>query len=396
MPRITKSSVENLKTDVKPRFLWDDEIKGFGVKVTPTGKRTYIFKYRPKGGGRRSQQRWYTIGTHGHLKPGEARDLAKRVGAAVADGKDPQADKFAVREAPTLQELWDKYTVDHLPNRATSTQRNAEQLWRLYIKQSLGKRRVSDVTRQDIDRLHRKMRATPYQANRTIALLSKMFNLAERWAMRPDGSNPCRNVDRYKEEARERYLSAGELRRLGKALDDGLAAQLETPHMVAAIKLLLLTGARVSEILGLKWEDIDRERATAKLASSKTGKRYIYLSEPALTILNDLVNLPVANVNPFVIAGRYDHAPLDNLRKPWRRICKRASLTDVRLHDLRHTAASIGVAHGLSLPIIGRILGHTQAQTTQRYAHVAVDPALDAVNQIGMYINEQFSDQDDK
>lgn len=315
--------------------------------------------------------------------------------AAIADGKDPQADIFAVRDAPTLQELWDKYTVDHLPNRAASTQRNAEQLWRLYIKQSLGKHRLPDVTRQDIDRLHRKMRVTPYQANRSIALLSKMFNLAERWGMRPDGSNPCKNVDRYKEEARERYLSVDELKRLGKALDDGLAAQLGTPQMVAATKLLLLTGAPVSEVLGLKWEDIDRERAIARLASSKTGNKYIYLSEPALAILSDLVELPVAKVNPFVIAGRFDHAPLDNLRRPWRRICKRAGLRNIRLHDVQHTAASIGVAHGLSLPIIGRILGHTQAQTTLGYAHVAADPALDAVNQIGMYINERFSDRDD-
>jgi integrase len=215
--------------------------------------------------------------------------------------------------------------------------------------------------------------------------MSKLFNLAERWNMRPDGNNPCRHVPRYEEQSRERYLTVAELGRLGEALEAGLAAQSETPHMVAAVKLLLLTGARLNEILTAEWEWVDLDRRVITLPDSKTGRKPLYLSEAAVEVLRDLQKLRGPE-SRFVIAGRFPDRPLTNLTKPWKRIRERAGIEDVRLHDLRHTAASIGVSQGMNLPVIGRLLGHTQASTTQRYAHVDIDPALAAADKIGTVV----------
>ena len=388
MPRLTKTIIEAEPTDIKPKFLWDSQQPGFGVKVLPTGNRKYVVKYRTKGGGRRAQQRWYLIGTHGNITLDKARDIAKQVLGAVADGKDPQGQKLSFREAATMLDLWDRFEKEHLSKRKETTNRNYQQIWQIHINKALGTKKVIDVNRDDIHRLHHKMSRHPYQANRALSVLSKMFNLAERWDMRPDGSNPCRHVEKYPEKSRERFLNHEELGRLGEALRGGLSAQTETPHMVAAVQLLLLTGARVSEILGARWEWVDWETKIIRLPDSKTGAKPLYLSETAIKILELLQALPQASENPFVIVGRIPRKPLNDLRHPWRRIRKRAGLDDFRLHDLRHTAASIGVSQGMNLPVIGRLLGHSQASTTQRYAHVDVDPALDAANKIGVVVSK--------
>ncbi|MEE8393777.1 MAG: tyrosine-type recombinase/integrase [Rhodospirillales bacterium] len=387
MSRLTKTLIENEPPGNKPKFLWDSQQPGFGVKILPSGKRKYVLKYRTKGGGRRAQQRWYLIGTHGAITLDQARNIARQVHGAVADGKDPQGQKLSFRNADTMEELWKRFERDHLSYRKESTAQHYKQIWRMYVKPAMGSKKVIDVSRDDVYRLHRRMAKRPYQANRAIAVLSKMFNLAERWGLRPDGMNPCRHVEKYREKSRERFLNTDELRRLGKALKESLAAQTETPHMVAAIQLLLLTGARLSEILGARWEWVDWDSLIIRLPDSKTGAKLIYLSETAIKVLDLLRALPQASENPYIIAGRVAGKPLSDLRHPWYRIRERAGLNDVRLHDLRHTTASIGVAQGMNLPVIGRLLGHTQASTTQRYAHVDVDPALKAANKIGDVIS---------
>jgi integrase len=209
--------------------------------------------------------------------------------------------------------------------------------------------------------------AAPYQANRLLAVLSKMFNLAERWGLRPDGSNPCRHVEKFAERKRERMLSPAELARLGDALNsyDG------SPYVAGAVKLLVFTGARLGEVLGLQWAWIEFERGEACLPDSKTGAKTLHLPPPALAVL---AKLPRLDGNPFVIAGAKAGAALVNLEKPWRAIRKTAGLDDVRLHDLRHAFASVAASSGMGLPIIGKMLGHTQAATTNRYAHLASDP----------------------
>jgi integrase len=226
---------------------------------------------------------------------------------------------------------------------------------------------VTDITRADVIKLHHTSRAAPYQGNRVIAVLSKMFNLAEKWGLRPDGSNPCRHIERFAERHRERMLSAAELGRLG----DALAAYSGSPYSVAAIKLLVFTGARLGEVLGLEWDWIDIERGEARLPDSKTGAKTLHLPPPALAVLADL---PRLDGNPYVIVGKRKGASLVNLEKPWRAIRKSAGLDDVRLHDLRHAFASVAASSGMGLPIIGKMLGHTQPATTARYAHLASDP----------------------
>jgi integrase len=194
-----------------------------------------------------------------------------------------------------------------------------------------------------------------------------MMNLAERWGMRPDGSNPCRHVEKFAERKRERMLSAEELGRLGGALADYNGS----PYVVAAVKLLVFTGARLSEVLGLRWDWVDFSRGEARLPDSKTGAKTLHLPPPALAVLSAL---PRMDGNPHVICGRVEGAALVNLEKPWRQIRKSADLDGVRLHDLRHAFASVAASAGMGLPIIGKMLGHAQAATTARYAHLASDP----------------------
>lgn len=382
MPKLTKRVVEAVAPADKPLFIWDDQLPGFGVKVLTSGQRRYVVKYRAGAGGRAAQQRWVTVGTHGAITAEQARDLAQQILAAVARGEDPQANKFAVRGAPTMDDLWARYEAEHLPGKKVSSQRDDRQKWRDIIEPQFAKRKVNEIARDEVDKLHRRLIETPYQANRALALLSKLLNLAEKWGMRPDSTNPCRHVKKYIERHRERYLNGNEMARLGEALRVGLATHSETPHMVAAIKLLLLTGARVSEVLTAQWAWVDWNRRVIQLPDSKTGRKPLFLSEATVDLLRELRDLPTSRDTPYIIRGRSPEQPLINLAKPWKRICERAQLADMRLHDLRHTAASVGVGQGMNLPVIGRLLGHTQASTTNRYAHVDIDPALAAADRI--------------
>jgi integrase len=239
------------------------------------------------------------------------------------------------------------------------------------------------VLRADVAKFHHDLRDRPYQANRALGVLSKMLNLAEEWGLRPDGSNPCRHVKKYREEKRERYLTNEELRRLGTALADANRNKIETPFALGAVGLLILTGARLTEVLTLRWDYVDLENAVLRLPDSKTGPKLIYLNDAAIKLLG---TMPKAAGNPFVIAGGKPGARLVNLQKPWRRIGASAKLDGVRIHDLRHTYASFGAGAGMSLPVIGKLLGHSQPATTARYAHLAADPMRAASNVVGAEI----------
>jgi integrase len=368
--KITKRSVDALdaEADGAEVVLWDAELKGFGVRVQRGGGKSYVLHYRA-GTGRGAPLRKLTIGRHGSpWTPETARREAKRLIGLVESGADPAADKIARREAPTMAELAERFLAEHaVPKRKASTATEYRRLLDKIILPALGKRKVADLTRADVAKLHHANRAAPYQANRVLAVLSKMFNLAERWGLRPDGSNPCRHVEKFAERKRERMLSPAELARLG----DALAAYNGSPYAVAAVKLLVFTGARLGEVLGLRWEWIDFERGEARLPDSKSGAKTLHLPPPALAVLAEL---PRVEGNPHVIVGQKDAAALVNLEKPWRAIRAAAGLDDVRLHDLRHAFASVAASSGMGLPIIGKMLGHTQAATTARYAHLASDP----------------------
>ena len=382
--KITKRAVDRLRPlDGREVTLWDTEVKGFGIRARAGGAKTYIVRYRPGGGGRAAPLRTLTIGTHGSpWTPDKARDEAKRVLGQVQQGKDPAADRSSRREALTVKDLADRFLAEHVEaKRKTRTAAEYRRLLDKLIVPFLGNKKLPDLSRGDIAKLHHSLRASPYQANRALAVLSKMMNLAERWSLRPDGSNPCRHVEKFKERKRERMLSPDEFGRLGHAL----AAYDGSPYVVAAIKLLVFTGARLSEILGLQWKWVDFELGEARLPDSKSGAKTIHLPPPALAVLSDLHQI---EGNPHVIVGGVKGAALVNLEKPWRQIRTDALLEGLRLHDLRHGFASVAASGGMGLPIIGKMLGHTQTATTARYAHLASDPVKAAAATVAGKIDD--------
>jgi integrase len=239
------------------------------------------------------------------------------------------------------------------------------------------------LTRPDIARLHHELSDKPYQANRVLAFLSALFNWAEKHGFRPDGSNPCRHVEKYREGRRERFLSQAELGRLGDALREAEQDKSCSPWVIAAIRLLTLTGARRNEILTLRWEHVNEDHGCLMLTDSKTGRKVVSLNAPALAVLQAI---PRLERNPYVICGERAGRHLVNLEKPWRRIRAAAKLDGVRLHDLRHSYASVAAAGGQSLVIVGKMLGHSQPATTARYAHLADDPVRAASEAVGRYI----------
>jgi len=318
------------------------------------------------------------LGQFGALTPNEARELARRHLGEIAKGEDPSGDRQKERKAPNVSALCDRFMAEHAELRCKpSTQGEYRRACELFIKPRLGSLRVMAVTRPDVADLHHSLRLKPYQANRVLGVLSKMFNLAEIWGLRPDNSNPTRHVPKYKEHKRERYLSPEEIDRLWHVLDQSVADGTETLHVASAFKLLLLTGCRLSEIQKLKWTYIRGD--TIFLPDAKTGPRRVLLNQTALGLLRTLPRLPD---NPYVIVGAVDGQHVTDLQKPWRRIRATAEIEDVRIHDLRHTYASIAAMAGHSLPMIGRLLGHTQAQTTARYAHLADETTRRASNEV--------------
>jgi integrase len=381
---------------------WDTEVRGFGVRRQRRDA-FYIVKYRDKDG----RQRIVTIGRHGpgEWMPDRARKEAIRIKGLVLDGRDPAAERDRTKDAPTLAEFAARYVREYAtPHKKPKTRLEDERQLKLHILPALGAVKLRDIGRSEVARLHARMRSTPVAANRALALLSAILGWAERVGDRSDGSNPCRHVDRYPEKARERLLTAPELARLGDAMDkaadgwtadskvawreacllqvdaagthDGRMPRRDTPEdwrAVAAIRMLVLTGARVSEILTLRWDWIDPAHGVARLPDSKTGAKNLYLPPGALAVLDAL---PRMVGNPHVLPGDRPGTYFIGVQKPWQRIRRLAGLPDLRLHDLRHAFASVAVASGDSLFIVGKILGHRQSSTTERYSHLAPDPAL--------------------
>ncbi len=356
--------------------LWDDVVQGLGLRITRAGKKSFILSYRVG-----SRKRQMTLGAYGVLTLKKAREKALRELAAIIEGHDPLAERQTAALGETVAELATRYMQQHaeVKKKPTSIQGDRQML-RAYVLPKLGSLKIADVSRRDVIALHHGLREKPYAANRVLALLSKMFNLAEKWGLRPDYSNPCRHVERYKETPRERYLAPAELALLADALAAVEREDSESPHAVAAIRLLILTGCRLREILRLRWEDVDLENGRIHLPDSKTGAKTVYLSAPALEVL---ATLPRTAGNPWVIEGRKHGSHLQDLKGPWMRLCERTGLRGLRVHDLRHSFAAVGAGLGLSLPMIGKLLGHSQPATTARYAHLAADPMHRAAERIG-------------
>lgn len=352
---------------------WDCHLRGFGVRVYPSGKKTYLVQYRV---GRRTRR--ITIGQHGVLTTDEAQARARQLLGDVARGKDPSAARQERMLAPTVAGLCDRFLDEYVDEHCKpTTARDYRSIIKRFIRPRLGPILISEVTRADIVAFHHALRETPYQANRAASMLSKLFNLAEDWGLRQAGSNPARRIKKFHEEEKKRYLSEEEQARLGEVLADALEDGTESLHAVLAILLLIYTGCRLSEILTLRWDYVTTHHL--ELPDSKTGRRRIPLPREAYDILAEL---PREEGNPYVIVGEVPGERLINLQKPWTRIRKRAGLPDVRMHDLRHTYASVAMKHGIDPFTLKEILGHKNLQTTLRYAHLADDAVQTAAGTI--------------
>jgi integrase len=399
--RITKRVIDSLKIKPREYAVWDAAMPGFGVRVRPTGAMSFIVVYRA-GSGRGAPYRRYTIGTIGKITPETARLRAKNILGAVAHGKDPAGEKTSERGAPTVAELADRFMAEHIePKRKPGTTTFYRDILNRIVKPELGTTKADKVTRAAVVKVHGKLRATPFQANRMIAVVGSMYAFAARIGAVPEGTNPARKIDKFAEYRRERFLTGAELERLGTTIreaetkgipwevDEAGSKAKHLPKVknrftkidrfaAAAVRLLLFTGCRLREILHLKWEQVDLERGLLFLADSKTGKKTVILNAPALAVLSELDRL-----GPYVVPGDDPDKPRADLKRPWEAVARRASFDGVRLHDLRHTYASFGAGGGLGLPIIGKLLGHTQASTTARYAHLDNDPLRRASETIG-------------
>jgi integrase len=407
--RITKRAVDALACPAgKDReFLWDTALAGFGVAAFASGKKVYVCQYRQGGRSRR-----IAVGEHGRLTPDEARSEAKKLLGLAEAGIDPVAEKRKERELRTFGAVAADFLTSHVTTKRKG--RTADEYRRILgsrILPALGSKRIIELRRADVARLHGKLADKPYEANRAVALISAVWNWAAKRGEVALADNPAKGIERYREHKRERYLTSDELGRLGDALRQGETEGLPysvdeanpkskhapkaenrrvqfDPFAAAAIRLLILTGARLREILHAKWEHVDFERGLTFLPDSKTGKKTLYLSAAALDVL---ANLPRIEGNPFIIPGAENGKPRADLKRPWEGVRRAAGLKGVRLHDLRHSFASVGAGASLGLPIIGKLLGHSQAATTHRYAHLDADPMRRAADAIGATIAAAMS-----
>ena len=381
--RITDKFVKGLAPpETGNRIVYDDKVSGFGIRSTAAGAKSFILNYRNTEG----RERRLTIGAYGanEWSVEAARRRAGELKKTIALGGDPLAEKIDARTAPTVADLCNRYIEDYLPRKRPSSQRGDKGMIANIIRPKLGNRKVAAVSHAEIDKLHRSLREKPYQANRTLALLSKMFSLAIRWGWRPD--NPCRGVERFPEDKRTRYLSAEEIGWLTKTL-----AEYEDQRAANVVRLCLLTGCRRGEALGATWDQLNLEAGIWEKPAALTKQNTMHrapLGDAATSLLRGILADAAkgengAPVSRYVFPGKSPDAHLSNIKDSWQVIRKAAGIADVRLHDLRHTYASILASAGASLPMIGALLGHSQPNTTQRYAHLFDDPLRQLTDVVG-------------
>ncbi len=385
--KINKRAVDAAQPGVKDFFLWDTEDRGFGLKVCPSGKKVYLVQVRHKGRVRR-----FTIGPHGRWTPDQARKEARVLLGQLAQGIDPAAQKRRDEaQSMTVAKLCDVYLAEGVSTKKESTIAIDRGRIARHIKPALGRIPMRELTRADIERARDDIASGKYAvdektgprgrarvtggqgtATRALGLLGAILQFAvdREWLE----MNPARGVKSFKDRKVQRLLTSTEMGDLARALEN---AEGESPYAVAAIRLLMFTGCRKGEILNLRWDYVDLERGMLNLPDTKTGHREVFLSPPAIDLMKAL---PRMAGNPHVICGDKPGAPLVNLRKPWVRIQTAAGLSGIRLHDLRHTFASMAAGSGHSLQMIARLLGHRDLRTSQRYATLTEDPVRRAGN----------------
>ena len=376
---LSNRAVGKLRVE-KDTVFWDRELTGFGVRVYPTGSKVYIAQARGPEGPKR-----VAVGRHGVIGAEQARQRAALIIARIKAGEEAVPEPMKPTGGPTVAEVAARYLTEYVEVRCKpSTAAATRSVLEKHIVPALGKLPLAAVERAQVAELHQRLYETPAVANMAVRILSAMYKLACEWGIVPEGlSNPCRSIMKYPEHKRERFLTDEEFIRLGEALDEVEAGGGASAPAVAAIRLLTLTGCRRNEILSLRWEDVALDENELKLPDTKTGARAVPLPPPAVELL---AGLPREPGNPWVIPGRKPGTRLQNLDDAWRAVRARAGLEGVRIHDLRHSYASRALALGESLPMIGRLLGHRQIETTARYAHLARDSAQEAAERVAASI----------
>lgn len=375
--KITKSAVEKLGADETIR---DTELIGFGVR-RQSGVPRYFVQKKIYG-----RARWMTIGPHGSPWTAEtARRQATQLIGNVAGGHDPQAKRLSQRAIPTVREAGPIFLAEHGPKMKASSRRKFERLLEMYVYPKLGKLPLNLVTRAEVTKTHADLAHIPQQANYVLVVISSLMAWAEDAKFRDDGTNPARRIKLFPRPKRERYLTQEEFSRIGAVLNHVNQRRMASVYTVAAIRLLLFTGARVGEILTLKWEYVDFERRQLRLPDSKTGPKVIHLNKAAVDVLK---STPRLNNSPYVIIGLHPPKHMVDLKANWSRIRDMAGIPDVRLHDLRHSFASVAAGKRGSLPMIGKLLGHSESQSTARYAHLTEDPVRQLNDEVGAAISE--------
>ena len=410
--KLTKRTVDTLAPKAKPYIAFDPDVRGFGVRIMPTGSKTFVVEYRPAPGGRSVPKKRLTLGRYGTVTVDQARKAATAALAHIRLGKDPQGEKARNRASLTVDDLIDLFTAGHVDAKLKGTTAQGYKIALEKLRRVHGGVKAAQITRGQIAVLHAQMASNRYAANRFLAITSKLVSWASERGLLPEGhANPTARVEHYREQSRERFLTSEELARLGDALREAETVGLPwtvdekkpkakhlpksenrrtviDPFAIAAIRLLILTGARLREIIHARWENVDVERGILFLPDSKTGKKPVFLNAAALAVLRDV---PHVAGNEHIIAGAKDGAPRFDLRKPWAAVTRAAGLPGLRLHDLRHSFASVGAGASLGLPVIGKLLGHSQAATTSRYAHLGNDPLRQAAETIGATIEAAMS-----
>lgn len=400
--RITKRTVDSLRSAAKEYVHWDGELTGFGVRVRASGTKSFVAVYRT--GGRNTPLRRVTIGAVGKIEADKAREVAKNIIRQAELGHDHAAEKAKARSELTFDKVCDLYLKEGCDTKKPSTNATDQGRIERHIKPLLGKKKIREISRQDVEKFMRDVAAGKTAADektkahgraiveggkgtasRTVGLLGGIMSFAVSRHLRAD--NPVRGVKRYPDRKGETFLSAAELGRVGAALAE-LEAEGANTSAVAIIRLLAFTGARKNEILSLKWSELDLERGYLRLEDSKTGAKVIPIGAPAREVL---ASLPVVEGSPYVFPASSGDSHFQGVERVWKKAKARAGFTKLRLHDLRHSFASIGLARGDALPIIGAILGHADVKTTSRYAHLADDPVRMAADAISRSIESALS-----
>jgi integrase len=404
--RISKVTVDAARPEAIRYGLWDTALPGFGLTVSPSGLKTFVLRYRAKH--KFAPKRFVKLGQFGPISPEEARRMAKEILGQVAGGNDPAFDKSQANKAAiTFGDACDRFLALHVKGkRKAATYALYSHIIEKKLKPAFGSRHILKVSKLDVANFHNSLKDTPPTANRSIATLAAIYSWAGRTGLIDEGVNPARRIEKYKEVAKDRYLSMSEITRLGQALREaetegfpyafdadkptskhgakpGERNVFFSPFAVAAIRLLIFTGCRKGEILKLKWSEVDYQRGMLHLPDSKTGRKVVLLGHAAIKVLESL-----PRIGEYVIVGADPDKPRVDLKRPWDAIREKAGLEGVRLHDLRHSFASVGAGAGLGLPIIGKLLGHSQSRTTERYAHLADDPLRRASEMISHEISQ--------